>query len=175
MAVSSLLFMTLGRVYGEDIGIKLQETPTTTHGWLFIGWLISGPPFLIAMLAWHERGRIRTRHRRTLTWLLGTWVGLSMFVLPAAVHSVTDQFETAAIVGAPLNAGWTWGMAANLAAVVFSAIVVRVLQTSVEGEVSSAQVDLTFRFLERAWLVLLLASLAFALYGDGSAPFNIGS
>lgn len=175
VAASSLLFMTLGRVYGEDIGLKLQETPTTTQGWLFVGWLISGPPFLIAVLAWHERGRIRSRDRRPLTWVIGSWIGLSMFVLPAAVQGVSDQFGTAAIVGAPLNAGWTWGILANVAGLVFSAVVVRVLQTSVEGKASGAQVDLTIRFLERAWLVLLIASLAFALYGDGSAPFNIGS
>jgi uncharacterized protein involved in exopolysaccharide biosynthesis len=40
---------------------------------------------------------------------------------------------------------------------------------------SREQRDLTARFLERAWLVLLVVSLGFALYGARTGVFHGGS
>lgn len=170
-----VLFGALGRVYGEDIAMQLQKTPTTTEGWHFIGWLIAGPPYLIAILAWHERARLRRSTRRNLVYVLSVWIGLSMLILPARIDGVDEQFGTGALVGDPLSIGWAWGALANLVGFVFAGLVLFVLHRSVPGRPTRSQRDLTARFLERAWMVLLIVALGFALYGRDSGIFTNGT
>ena len=46
---------------------------------------------------------------------------------------------------------------------------------TVPGRPSARQLDLTYRLLERSWLVLLLVSLGFALYGNDAGIFHSGT
>jgi hypothetical protein len=170
----ALLFTALGRIYGEDIALELQKTPTTTLGWRFIGWLVAAPPALFVMVSWHERRRLRPRQRRDRSLLLAAWVGLSMFILPARTTSMDSQFGSGALVGDPLSAGWAWGALGALLGLAFSGLVLIVLHRTVEAP-SREQRDLTARFLEHAWLVLLVVSLGFALYGGRTDVFHGGS
>ena len=171
----AVLFTALGRILGEDIALQLQETPTTTLGWRLIGWLVAGPPVVLAIITWHERHRLRPKQRRNRSYLLAAWLGLSMFILPARTVGVDSQFGTGALIGDPLSAGWAWGALANIIGVVFAALVLFVLYRSVEAP-TREQRDLTIRFLERAWLLLLTVSLGFALYDGGrSGMFPGGS
>ena len=168
------LFTAIGRVYGEDIAMELQNTPTTALGWRFIGWMISAPPAVLTMITWHERRRLRPKQRRDRSIFLAAWLGLSMFVLPARTSGVDSQFGTAALVGDPLSAGWAWGGLAAIIGLVFTGLVLLVLFRTVDVP-TRAQRDLTVRFLERAWLVLLVVSLGFALYGARTDVFHGGS
>jgi len=170
----AVLFTALGRIYGEDIALELQKTPTTTLGWRLIGWLISAPPLVFTMIVWHERHRLSPKQRRDRSWLLAAWIGLNMFVLPARTTSIDSQFGTGALVGDPLSTGWAWGAGATIVGVVFTGLVVVVLHRSVE-EPTREQRDLTVRFLERAWLLLLVVSLGFALYGDRTGVVHGGT
>lgn len=170
-----VLFGALGRAWGEDIALELQQTPTTEFGWLFIGWLVAGPPYIIAILTWHEGRRLKPNQRRNAGLLLAAWIGLSMFVLPARVDSVDSQFGTGALVGDPLSLGWAWGALANLIGFAFAALVLTVLHRTVPGRPSRKQLDLTTRLLERAWLMLLIVSLGFALYGNDAGIFHSGT
>ena len=170
----AVLFTALGRLYGEDIALQLQKTPTTALGWRFVGWLVSAPPALFVIISWHERRRLRPKQRRDRSLLLAGWVGLSMFVLPARTTSIDSQFGTGALVGDPLSAGWAWGALGALLGLVFSGLVLTVLHRTVAVP-TREQRDLTVRFLERAWLVLLVVSLGFALYGGRTDVFHGGS
>ena len=168
------LFTAIGRIFGEDIAMQLQNTPTTTLGWRFIGWMVAAPPAVLTMITWHERRRLRPKQRRDRSLLLACWLGLSMFILPARTASVDSQFGTGALVGDPLSEGWAWGALAAVAGLVFTVLVLVVLFRTVEVP-TRAQRDLTVRFLERAWLVLLVVSLGFALYGARTDVFHGGS
>ena len=168
------LFTAIGRIFGEDIAMQLQNTPTTTLGWRFIGWLVAAPPAVLTMITWHERRRLRPKQRRDRSLLLACWLGLSMFILPARTASVDSQFGTGALVGDPLSEGWAWGGLAAVVGLVFTALVLVVLFRTVDVP-TRAQRDLTVRFLERAWLVLLVVSLGFALYGARTDVFHGGS
>jgi hypothetical protein len=170
----AVLFTALGRLYGEDIALQLQKTPTTTLGWRFIGWLVAAPPALFVIITWHERRRLRRKQRRDRSLLLAAWIGLSMFILPARTTSIDSQFGTGALVGDPLSAGWAWGALGALLGLVFSGLVLTVLFRTVRVP-TRAQRELTVRFLERAWLVLLVVSLGFALYGGRTDVFHGGS
>jgi len=88
---------------------------------------------------------------------------------------VDTQFGTAALVGDPLSAGWLWGTLGNVVALLFTIAVVVVLRTSVHGRPTPRQRELTARFLERAWLALLVVSLFFALYAPNSGPVHTGT
>jgi hypothetical protein len=169
-----VLFTAIGRIFGEDIAMQLQNTPTTTLGWRFIGWMVAAPPAVLTMITWHERRRLRPKQRRDRSLLLACWLGLSMFILPARTASVDSQFGTGALVGDPLSEGWAWGGLAAVAGLVFTALVLVVLFRTVDAP-TRAQRDLTVRFLERAWLVLLVVSLGFALYGARTDVFHGGS
>jgi hypothetical protein len=169
----AVVFTAVGRMYGEDIALELQKTPTTTLGWRLIGWLVSGPPLVFTMMVWHERRRLTPKQWRDRSWLLAAWIGLNMFVLPARTTSTDSQFGTAALVGDPLSTGWAWGAAAAVVGLAFTGLVLLVLHRSVD-EPTREQRDLTMQFLERAWLVLLVVSLGFALYGDGTGVFQGG-
>ena len=170
----AVFFTALGRIYGEDIALELQKTPTTTLGWRLVGWLVAGPPLLFTMAVWHERRRLTSQQWRDRSLMLAAWIGSNMFVLPARTTSVDDQFGTGALVGDPLTAGWTWGAAAAFAGLVFGGLVLLVLRRSV-AQPTADQRDLTIRFLERAWVLLLLVSLGFALYGDRAGVFRGGT
>jgi len=170
----AVLFTAIGRLFGEEITLELQKTPTTTLGWRFIGWLVSAPPVVLTIISWHERRRLRPRQRRDRAYLLAGWLGLSMFVLPARTTGIDSQFATGALVGDPLSAGWAWGALGTVLGVVFTGLVLLVLHRTVD-EPTREQRDLTVRFLERAWLVLLVVSLGFALYGARADVFRGGS
>jgi MFS family permease len=170
----AVLFTALGRILGEDIALELQKTPTTALGWRFIGWLVAAPPAVLTMITWHERRRLRPKQRRDRGLVLAVWIGLSMFILPARTTSVDSQFGTGALVGDPLSAGWAWGALAALLGLAFTGLVLLVLHRTVD-EPTREQRDLTVRFLERAWLVLLVVSLGFALYGGRTGVFHGGS
>jgi hypothetical protein len=87
---------------------------------------------------------------------------------------VDSQFGTGALVGDPLSSGWAWGALAAIIGLVFTALVLLVLHRTVD-EPTPQQRELTVRFLERAWLVLLVVSLGFALYGGRTGVFQGGS
>ncbi|MFL6160139.1 MAG: hypothetical protein ACJ72D_28965 [Marmoricola sp.] len=170
----SILILVLGLLFGEGLAGELQKTPTTRLGWLFFGWLIGGPPFAFAIVVWNERDDgAKDRYRKRST-LAAFWIGLSMFVLPSRITSVESQFGEASIIGHPLAAGWTWGFVANLVALAFAGLVVLVQRSAVPDGLTRAQRRATARFLELVWLALLLVSLGFALYGNGSGIFNNG-
>lgn len=173
----SLLFAALGRFFGEDLALQLQRTPTTSTGWLLLGWLVGGPPILVTALVWHERRHLRRNRRVRLSYLLAGWVALGAFLAPARVGWVglDHQFGTGALVGDPLSAGWAWGALANVVGIVFSAAVLWTLNSTVPGGPSDDQRDMTARFLERTWMVLLVVSLGFALYGSGAGLIQTGA
>jgi len=170
----AVLFTAIGRLFGEDIALQLQKTPTTTLGWRFIGWLVAAPPVALTIISWQERRRLRPKQRRDRAYLLAGWLGLSMFILPARTTSIDSQFGTGALVGDPLSAGWAWGALAALLGLAFTGLVLLVLHRTVD-EPTREQRELTVRFLERAWLVLLVVSLGFALYGARTDVFHGGS
>jgi hypothetical protein len=170
----AVLFLAVGRLLGEDIALQLQKTPTTGLGWRFIGWLVAAPPAVLTMITWHDRRRLRPRQRRDRGLVLAVWIGLSMFIVPARTAGVDSQFGTGALVGDPLSSGWAWGALAAIIGLVFTALVLLVLHRTVD-EPTPQQRELTVRFLERAWLVLLVVSLGFALYGGRTGVFQGGS
>jgi len=170
----AVVFTALGRVLGEDIALELQKTPTTDLGWRFVGWLVAAPPAVLTMITWHDRRRLRPKQRRDRGLVLAVWIGLSMFILPARTTSVDSQFGTGALVGDPLSSGWAWGALAAIIGLAFTGLVLLVLHRTVD-EPTREQRDLTVRFLERAWLVLLVVSLGFALYGGRTGVFHGGS
>jgi MFS family permease len=170
----AVVFTAIGRLFGQDIALELQRTPTTELGWRLIGWLVAAPPAVLTMITWHERRRLRPEQRRFRGLGLAAWIGLSMFVLPARTTSIDSQFGTGALVGDPLSAGWAWGAVATVLGLVFTGLVLLVLRRTVD-EPTQEQRDLTVRFLEHAWLVLLLVSLGFALYGGRTGVFHGGS
>jgi hypothetical protein len=174
MVAFAALFLVVGLRFGEDVALQLQKTPTTELGWRLVGWLVAAPPYLVTLLVWHERRRLRREQLRQRGLLLAAWIGLSMFVLPSRVTSPETQFGTAALVGDPLSAGWAWGALAALLGLVFTGLVLLVLHRSVESP-TPQQRDLTVRFLEVAWLVLLVVSLGFALYGARTGVFQGGT
>ena len=176
-AVAAAVFLVVGLVWGDQIAIKLQETPTTTNGWLFIGWLIGGPPFPIAVLLWFERSRMKHSNVIAWTYAMAVVCGASLFILPARVFGVPWQFGTGGIlVGNPLTAGWVWGVLANVVGGVFTGLVLLILNKSTADGPTKAQRAMTARFLERAWLVGLVVTLGFALYGgNGAGIFNNGT
>jgi hypothetical protein len=171
---SAILFGALGLVLGQDVAMQLQKSPTTELGWRLIGWLVSAPPWVLTLVTWHERRRLSTDQRRHRSTLLGAWIGLSMFVLPSRITGVDHEFGTGALVGEPLSVGWAWGALAALTGLAFSGVVLLVLHRSVVSP-TKEQRDLTVRFLERAWLVLLVVSLGFALYGGRTGVFHGGT
>lgn len=156
---------------GEDITVWLQSTAITHTGFLFIGWLIGGPPWLIAIVSWLERERLAHNQLRDRAVVVGAWAGLSMFILPARMNGVTEQFATGSIAGAPLSQAWSWAILANLIAICFAAIAL-LMRHSVVKEPTPAQQRLTARFLERSTAVLLAVSFGFAIYGESTELFH---
>ena len=174
VVVFVVAFTVVGRMYGEHIALQLQRTPTTASGWRLAGWLIAGPPWVVTLIVWHERSRLTPGQQRLRDLLVAAWIGLNMLVLPARFGGVEHQFGTAALVGDPLSAGWAWGAVAAVIGGVFGAVVLLVLRRTVERPTAD-QWDLTVRFLECAWVVLLLVSLGLALYGGHTGVFQVGA
>lgn len=170
----AVLFLVVGLRFGETVALQLQKTPTTTLGWRLVGWLVAAPPYVFTLVVWHERRRpSRDRLRQRLV-LLAAWIGLTLFVLPSRLTSVEDYFGTGALVGEPLSTGWAWGALAAVLGLAFTGLVLLVLHRTVD-EPTTQQRDLTARFLEVAWLVLLVVSLGFALYGGRTGVFHGGT
>lgn len=179
VAAAGAVFLALALLAGEQIGNQLQATPTTTEGWLFIGWLVGGPPYALAVLVWLERRRLSRTTRATWTAVLSVWIGLTLFILPARIVGVSHQFGTAALVGNPLSAGWVWGIFATGVVASVAGIALFVVSMTAK-DAAAARERVTSRgtriLLERTWLLALLITLGFALYGgNGSGIFNNGT
>lgn len=177
VAVFSLVWLVLGLRYSEDIALQLQNTPTTKNGWLFIGWLVGGPPYALSVLLWFERRRFRARSRAVWSILLACWIGMSFYILPARIIGPDEHFGTAALVGFPLSFGWVWGIFGTGLIAAIVGIGVLILSLSVEPKRARDLIanPITRVLLERLWLVMLVVSLGIALYGgEGKGIFNNG-
>jgi MFS family permease len=177
VAVFSIASLVVGLMYGENVALYLQNSPTTTNGWLFIGWLVGGPPFALTVGVWIERRRLSKRSRQVWSILLAFWIGLSMFILPARIVGADEQFGTGALVGIPLSFGWLWSMFATGLVAALSGV--GVLVVSLTREPKQARELLQSRaariILERVWLLFLLIALGISLYGGkGEGIFNNG-
>lgn len=177
VVVFSVAWLVLGLKYCEDIALQLQDTPTTKNGWLFLGWLVGGPPYALSVLLWFERSRFNRGARMIWSIVLAFWIGLSFYILPARIIGPDEHFGTAALVGFPLSFGWVWGIfSAGLMAAV-AGIGVLVLSLSVDPKRARELIKLpvTRTILERIWLVALVVALGIALYGgEGKGIFNNG-
>lgn len=172
----SAVFLVLGLAYGEPIAVNLQKTPTTPDGWIFLGWLIGGPPYMLAALFWSEHRRLTHEEFRNRSLAYAIAIGLTFLILPARFVGVPAQFGTGAIVGHPLSAGLVWGLCATVAAGIFGGLVILMLRKATPGGATAAQREMTARFLESACLVALIVTLGLALYGgNGSGIFNNGT
>ncbi len=168
----AVVVTALGRVYGEDLAVWAQGTPTTERGWLFIGWLIGGPPYLLAYVTWNEYGRIRPGRRVERLWIIAAWIALSMLLVPAWILGDEEQFGAGRIASEPVMAGWQWAMLAHLVAAAFAGVLALVRRGTT---VTERQQRLTRRFVERAWAVLLLIALGMALYSGPTGLFRSGA
>lgn len=177
VAAFSALWLVLGLRYSEEIALQLQNTPTTKNGWLFVGWLIGGPPYAISVLLWFERRRFSRGARAVWSILLAFWIGMSFYILPARIIGPDEHFGTAALVGFPLSFGWVWGIFATGLIAAIVGIGVLVLSLSVEPARARALLasPIVRVVLERLWLVALVVSLGISLYGgQGKGIFNNG-
>ena len=177
VAVFSIVWLVLGLRYSEDIALQLQNTPTTKNGWLFIGWLVGGPPYALSVLLWFERRRFSAQSRLVWSILLACWIGMSFYILPARIIGPDEHFGTAALVGFPLSFGWVWGIFGTGLMAAIVGIGVLVLSLSVEPKRARELIahPVVRVLLERLWLVTLVVSLGIALYGgEGKGIFNNG-
>ncbi len=177
IASFSIVFLVVGRLFGEDIAVQLQKTPTTPDGWTFLGWAIGGPPYMAAALFWSEHRRLTHDQFRNRSLAYAAAIGLTFFILPARVVGVPAQFGTGAIVGNPLSAGLVWGLCATVALAIFGGLVILSLRGAAgPAGATPAQRLMTARFLESACIVALVVTLGLALYGgNGSGIFNNGT
>lgn len=177
VVVFSAVWLVLGLRYGEDIALQLQNTPATKNGWLFLGWLVGGPPYALSVLLWFERRRFSRSARVTWSIVLAFWIGLSFYILPARLIGPDEQFGTAALVGFPLSFGWVWGIfSAGLMAAI-AGIGVLVLSLAVDPRRARDLLTRPFTrtLLERVWLIALVIALGISLYGgEGEGIFNNG-
>lgn len=150
---------------GPQIARDLQNTPVTFTGWVLAGWLVGGPVALATTAFWVGGGAAQQLHRRRLTVVLGVAIGLSMFLFPAALPGPLASFGTGAIVGEPVVQGWLWGVAATLLMATYAAVVMRILERATGGATTARQRAETARFIEVAWVVVLIATLTAALSG----------
>ncbi|MET3961717.1 hypothetical protein ABIE44_001651 [Marmoricola sp. OAE513] len=177
LAVFAAISLVAGLEFSEDVGLVLQDTPTTKVGWLFFGWFVGGPPYALTVLLWLERKRFSKQTRRVWSILLPFWISLSLFVLPARIAGADEHFGTAALVGIPLSFGWLWGMFSTGLMAFIAGVSVLALSLSVEpARARELIASRTTRIiLERLWLILLVVALGIALYGgEGKGIFNNG-
>jgi hypothetical protein len=178
VAFFAMAFLLLGLIDGENIALSLQNSPTTTTGFLFIGWLVGGPPYALSVLVWLERRRLTKQSRLIWSVVLAAWIGMSLFILPARIIGVDEQFGTGALVGNPLSAGWIWGIVSTAIVAVIAGFAVFILSLSVKPEKARELIrrPVTRILLERLWLLALLVALGLALYGgNGTGIFNNGN
>ncbi len=169
-------FLALGLVLGEDIALQLQKTHTTPDGWIFFGWLVGGPPYMLTALFWSEHRRLTHAQFRNRSLLLTPALGLTFLILPARIVGVPEQFGMGGIVGYPLSAGVVWGLCATVTTGVFAGLVLLVLRSATPNGATPVQKQMTTRFLEVACIIALIVTLGLALYGgDGSGIFNNGT
>jgi len=176
IAFFSVAFLVIGLIFGEDIALQLQKTPTTPDGWIFVGWLVGGPPYMLSALFWSEHRRLTHEQFRNRSLVYAVAIALTFVILPARIIGVPAQFGTGAIVGHPLAAGLVWGLCATVAVAVFGGLVLLVLrQASGPHGATPAQRQMTSRFLESACIIALVVTLGLALYGgNGAGIFNNG-
>lgn len=177
MVVFSIGWLVLGLLHSEDIGLTLQNTPATKNGWLFIGWLVGGPPYALTVLLWFERRRFSRQGRIIWSLVLAFWIGLSFYILPARIVGPDEHFGTAALVGFPLSFGWVWGIFATGLMAAIAGVGVLVLSLTVEPRRARELLAsrMTRTILERVWLLALLVALGISLYGgEGKGIFNNG-
>lgn len=178
LAVFGLGWLAAGLFWCEDVGLVLQDSPTTNSGWLFFGWLIGGPPFALTVLLWLERKRFSKQTRVFWSVALPFWIGMSLFVLPARIVGAEEQFGMAALVGIPLSFGWLWGIfsVGVMAAIAGTGVLVISLVMEPRKARELVASRLTRTVLERLWLILLLVALGISLYGGkgDSGIFNNG-
>ena len=170
LIVSAIATAAAGREWGEDVAVRLLDTPTTTTGWQVIGWLVGGPPLFLAFQNWVERRRLTEGQLSARATMLGLWLGLGGFLVPAFVDGRFEHFGTGIDVGAPLTFGWACAGVANLAALLFAGGLQMLAPSTERIEVrhrASAERAhrLRLKFLEVAWLLLLLGSAMFAANG----------
>ena len=177
VVVFSIGWLVLGLLHSEDIGLTLQNTPATKNGWLFIGWLVGGPPYALTVLLWFERRRFSRQGRIIWSLVLAFWIGLSFYILPARIVGPDEHFGTAALVGFPLSFGWVWGIFATGLMAAIAGVGVLVLSLTVEPRRARELLAsrMTRTILERVWLLALLVALGISLYGgEGKGIFNNG-
>lgn len=145
---------------GQWTTTHLAHLPVAPRGWPVLGWLVGGPPVVMAALAWNERGRYTAGQRRLRATAYGLWIGLGGFALPALVHDSGKLYGAGVETGNPLAFGWTCGMVANIAAVLFALAIGRI---SAQGDAHSR--ELAGRFVEVAWILLVAVAMLFAAYG----------
>ncbi len=177
IALFSGFFLLLGLLLGEDIAVQLQKTPTTPDGWIFVGWLIGGPSYVLAALFWSGHRRLTHDQFRNRSILHAATIGLTFLMLPARITGVPEQFGTGAIVGNPLSAGLVWGLCATVAVTIFGGLVLLVQRQATRPQgPTPAQRLMTARFLESACIIALVVTLGLGLYGgNGSGIFNNGT
>lgn len=171
-AVRSLLLPTVWltvatlavwQLLGPTLAKAAQTTPTTTSGWLVIGWLMAGPAYLLAYLTWAEFEQLRPSRRRERLLIVAGWLIVSTWLLPARLVGVEPQFGSATDVGAPLLTGWSWAAGANLLGIGFAALLLSIRRRS-RAEVTVGLERVTTRFIEWGWVVALATSFTLMLY-----------
>lgn len=177
VVVFSAGWLVLGLKYSEDIALVLQDLPASKNGWLFIGWLVGGPPYALTVLLWFERRKFTRPARTTWTLVLAFWIGLSFYVLPARLVGPDQHFGTASLVGFPLSFGWVWGIFATGLIAAVTGIAIFVLSMTVEPRRARELITspLARTLLERIWILALVVALGISLYGgEGKGIFNNG-
>lgn len=165
---TGVVFEVLAQVAGPSIAEHLQGTPVTFEGWIVAGWIVGGPAYLVAMLLWIDGGRLSLRRRRQVVIVVGVGIGLGMFILPAAVPGPGSAFGTGGIVGGPLTQGWLWGVATTLVMALYGSAVMVVLGRAPSSATTPRHRELTARYIEVAWVVVLSLTLVAALSGATS-------
>lgn len=164
MAGAAIGAALVSREFGEDVTVWLDRVPATSSGWQCIGWVFAGPPLYLAALAWMDRADLAHNQRRLRAAVYGIWLGLGAFVVPGLADGSYDIFGPGIEVANPLAFGWICGTVGNLAAILFASALGVVRRTATPAG-SDPPSQLTDRFIEVAWTLLLGGSLLFAAYG----------
>jgi hypothetical protein len=164
VVVTATVAGLLARRYGEQVVGFVDGLPATASGWQLMGWLVGGPPLLLAAMAWNDRAKFDADQRRLRAMAYGIWFGLGGFLVPALAGDAAATFGGAVRTGNQLAFGWACASVANAAAIAF-AIGIGVLRRQAAPDGEPPESELAVRFVESAWVVLLLGGLMFAVYG----------
>jgi hypothetical protein len=162
--VTALVSGLLARGYGEQVVGMVDRLPASASGFQVLGWLLGGPPLLVAAMAWNDRGRLDAERRRKRAVLYGVWFGLGGFLVPALTGDPSEFFGQHVATGNQLGYGWACGAVANVAAIAFATGIGVLRARAAPGGVAPES-ELATRFVEIAWTVLLGIGLLFAAYG----------